>query len=122
EEVGFLEHVADGPAMGRDETDLVLPQRAIDAHVALAMPVEPGEGAQQAGLAGARRTEEGGDAAPRKVELHLQGETGIGEAKARLDARLSARGWICRVHRAPAGPRSSGRASRRRGRAPAHRR
>jgi hypothetical protein len=76
EQAGFLEHIADG-ALVRGDKDLflvVLPDFAVDRHATAGAAVQTRNGAQRAGLAAARRTEQRTHFAPGKLQRQIQRE------------------------------------------------
>ena len=72
EQVCFLEHIADGPLVGREKQAVfILPGVRADLQPAR-HALKSRDAAQEGGLAAARRSEQGGDAAHRAVERNVQ--------------------------------------------------
>ena len=84
EQAGFLEHHAHGAAVRRqpEAARVVLPDVLAERHASGRGPHQPRDGAQQRGLAAARRAEDGGDAARGQHRVHVEHE-----ARAWLHAR-----------------------------------
>ena len=87
EQAGFLKHVAKRPAMRRHPELLVLPELALERQAALRRAFQPGDAAQQRGLAGAGGAEQGGDAARWQLHLNIEPEARPIEQETSVDQR-----------------------------------
>jgi hypothetical protein len=85
EQPRILEHIAQRTLVGRHETRIILPGLAVHDQPAGAA-LQPGDAAQQRGLAAARLAEQRGDAAARQVEIDVEREAGPGQREAGGDA------------------------------------
>ena len=85
EQARLLEHVADRPLIGRPESRAVLPDLAADREIAVPQHLQPGDAAQHRRLAAARRPEERGHAAHRRLERGIEHEGAERAPKARDD-------------------------------------
>ena len=87
EQVGLLEHVAQGPPMGGQEHPLgvVLPHLAAHREIAARGPLQAGHGAQAGGLARAGVAEQGGHALAGQGQVHVEGEAAPVDMEAGAD-------------------------------------
>jgi len=74
-QAGFLKHVADRPLMGRQEGSGVLPYLAIHDKFTTSRALQPGDTAQQRGLAGTGVTKQGRHADTWQIQVHVHGKT-----------------------------------------------
>ncbi len=73
-QAGLLEHVAQCSAMRRHKLRIVLPRLTVHSQRASGA-LQPGDAAQQGGLAGTGRAKQGGDTKRRRIERGIQYET-----------------------------------------------
>jgi hypothetical protein len=100
EQRGLLDHVADRPPVHRHEParGVVLPHLVADGDAA-GRALEPGQRAQQRGLAAARRPEQCADTARRQGQIDVEREAVARQAQRQLDHGGGARGALGCVRR-----------------------